>query len=492
MKILYASPEVVPFAKTGGLADVAGALPKAIKELGHDIRIVLPKYQMVDAAKWGLNLVASGIAVTIGNSTETADVYESVIPDSDVPVYFIGNDKFFNRKELYTVAGKDYEDNAERFIFYCKAALEFLKQKGWRPDIVHCNDWQSAMMIAYIKLLNDPYFSKAATVYSVHNMAYQGMFPKEKFGLTGISWDHLNYHEMEAYGTFNVSKTGFVYADMISTVSETYGKEIQTKEYGCGLDALLRERSQDILGILNGIDYDLWDPAKDPAIPKKYSVNTISLKYDNKAALQRKNGLKEDPKIPLVGIVTRLADQKGLDIIAGAIEDIFSLGYQMVVLGTGEPKYHELLKKEKLKHPDSIGVNLGFDAALAQLIYAGCDMFLMPSRYEPCGLGQMISFKYGTVPIVRKTGGLADTVFEYDTETGEGNGFVFTDPTSKAFLDTMKRALAVYKDKKSWDSLVKKIMKLDFSWNSSAKKYISLYMKAIAKVGERLPARLAA
>ncbi len=478
MKILFVSPEVVPFAKTGGLADVAGSLPKALKEIGHDLRIIMPLYGKIRNPKSEIRLFKV--------DSENVSVHEGRVPDTEVPVYFVDNEKYFgSRQELYQVKGIDYPDNLERFSLFSRAVVQFLKELDWRPDIVHCNDWQSALVIAYLKVLfkDDPFFKRTATVYSVHNMGYLGMFPKEKLPLTGLGSDQFRPEALEFWGNIALTKAGFVYADVINTVSETYAKEIQTPEFGHGLDGLLRYRTKDVYGIINGIDYDVWNPATDPNIPKRYSAATLSLKIQNKLELQKQNNLPQKKETPVIGMITRLADQKGLDILEGAIGDLMCEHCQLVILGTGDQKYHELLLKIKQKCPDHIGVNLKFDAILAELIYAGTDMFLMPSRYEPCGLGQLISFKYGTIPIVRKTGGLADTVHDFDPKTGEGEGFVFEEYSSKALLGAIKRAIENCHKKTIWKTLQEKVMELDYSWDASAKKYVSLYMKALAKIG---------
>jgi starch synthase len=347
----------------------------------------------------------------------------------------------------------------------------------WKPDIINANDWQSALIIMYLKTLykNDPFFSRVSTVYSIHNMGYQGTFPAEQIKITGLGWEYFNSASLEFYGKIALTKAGFVYADVINTVSPQYSKEIQTSEFGYGLEGLMQSRAQDLYGIVNGIDYELWNPESDPYIFKKYGPRTISQKAENKAALQKQNSLPQTD-VPLIGIISRLADQKGFDILSEDIENIMHLNLQIVLLGTGEPKYHELFLEMKKKYPEHLGLNLGFDAALAQLIYAGSDMFLMPSRYEPCGLGQLISYKYGTVPVVRKTGGLADTVIEGKT------GFVFEEYSASALHDTIKKAIEAYKDKKKWKGLMVRDMGLDYSWNASAKKYVELYEKASDKV----------
>lgn len=478
MKILYVSSEVVPFAKTGGLADVAGALPKSLEKLGHDVRIIMPKYKMVDSQKWGLRKIEWDIHVPVGDKAEIACIYEGKLPESKVTVYFVENDKYFDRSGLYQDKGVDYPDNCERFSFFCRAVVEFINCFAWKPEIVHCNDWQSALIIPIVKLISK--LPKVGTVYSTHNIGYMGTFPREQLYLTGFSWEMFTPDKLEFWGQIALTKAGFVFADIINTVSPTYAKEIQTPEFGFGLEGLLKFRKDRVFGVLNGIDYAVWDPARDKCLVKKYGIKSIPLKAENKKALQKENRITVKESIPLIGMITRLADQKGFDIFAEALDQIMHLNCQIVILGTGEPKYHELLKNVKRKYPDHIGLNLGFDAALAQRIYAGSDMFLMPSHYEPCGLGQLISFKYGTIPIVRKTGGLADTVHDYDVKTGNGDGFVFEEYTADALLASIKKAIDVFKNKKAWTGLIKKAMALDYSWDKSAEKYVELYRKALA------------
>jgi len=480
MKILYASGEVVPFAKTGGLADVAGALPDALSRLGNEVVVFMPKYRMVDEKKYNLVKVYENLPVKILDRTEYADVWSAKLPNSDVIYYFIANGKYFDRDGLYQDKGVDYPDNCERFSFFCRAVVEYIPKSSFMPEIVHCNDWQTALIIAYVKKLYK--WPETACVYSIHNMGYHGTFPKDQIFLTGFGWEMFTPETLEFWGNLALTKAGFVFADVINTVSETYAQEIQTDEFGYGLAGLLRSRHKDVFGILNGIDYHLWDPETDPKIVKNYGIKTISLKYENKAALQRINNLPEKSDIPVIGMITRLADQKGFDILASAMDEIMHLKCQLIILGTGEPKYHELLLGEKKKYPKHIGINLGFDAALAQLIYAGSDMFLMPSRYEPCGLGQLISYKYGTIPIVRKTGGLADTVHDYNPKTGKGDGFVFEEYSSDKLLDAIERAIDAYKNKKVWIPLVEKVMCYDYSWTASARKYMDLYKKAKNKL----------
>ncbi|MDI6731529.1 MAG: glycogen synthase GlgA [Candidatus Margulisbacteria bacterium] len=472
MRIFYVSPEVVPFAKTGGLADVAGSLPKTLAELGHDVRIIMPRYKMIDPKKWQLKKLND-------------EIWQGVLPGSKVMVYFYENEAYFaSRDGLYQLPGGiDYDDNLQRFSAFCQAGLRLLKAINWQPEIVHCNDWQSALAIAYLKATyaDDPFYKKMLTVYSIHNMAYLGLFNKELLPLTGLGWDQFTPDRLEFWGNFSLAKAGIVYSDVINTVSEKYAQEIQTAEFGCGLDGLLRSRAKDVYGIVNGLDYDVWNPATDKNIPRRYSPATLDLKVFNKLELQKRNSLPQKKETPVIGITTRLADQKGLDILSESLHAIMGLQCQLIVLGTGDQKYHDLLKEEKKRFPDQLGLNLGFDAALAELIYAGADMFLMPSHYEPCGLGQLISFKYGTIPIVRKTGGLADTVQNFNSKTGDGTGFVFEEYHSEALIRTIKNACDTFHKKNLWKALQEKVMRLDYSWEASAKKYVELYAKATGK-----------
>jgi len=480
MKILFVSSEVIPFAKTGGLADVAGALPKAIKEVGHDIRIYMPRYKRIDPEKWKLNPVVQHIKLEMGGAVEEVDVYETKMPGTDLSVYFAENGHFAERDELYMIKGKDYPDNCEAFLTFCRAAIPFLKKLDWIPDVIHCNDWQSAPIALYLHELRkrQPTLKRTATVYSIHNMAYQGSFPEEKIPLL----NEIDMGNLVLEGNINFAKAGILFADVINSVSETYSREIQTEEFGYNLAPLMQKRSADVYGIVNGLDYGLWNPAKDPKIVKRYSRMTLSLKGQNKSALQKEMGLPDEKDIPLMGIVSRLDVQKGFDLLGEAMEEIMKLKCQLVILGTGDPKYHRLLERMRKQYPGHIGIKLGYDADLAQRIYAGSDMFLMPSRYEPCGLGQLISFKYGTIPIVRKTGGLADTVHDLDSDSGKGDGFVFEEYSASALMDAVKRAMAVYKNRSAWSDIQDRVMQYDYSWDASAKKYISLYMKALDKV----------
>lgn len=455
LKVLFASSEVVPFAKTGGLADVAGSLPIALEALDVDVRVIMPKYRSIKTVDG---------ETTIGK---------------DVKVYLVENDDYFNRKELYGDKFGDYADNLDRFAFFSRQVLERCIKEGFKPDIIHCNDWHTALIPVYLNTIYkyDPFFANTRTLFTIHNIAYQGLFPKDDFPKMGLDWSLFHIHYFEFYGQINLMKAGIVYADAVSTVSPTYAREILTKEYGCGLEGVLQTRKDSLYGILNGIDYDIWNPATNTKLVKNYSIENPDDKYLNKEALQKGLGLKVDCDIPMIGIISRLADQKGMDILAKIINDILSMKVQFVLLGTGEHKYHVLLEKMAKAHQKNTSINLKFDAVLAEQIYAACDIFLIPSRYEPCGLSQMISFKYGTIPVARRTGGLKDSIRDYDPRTKEGTGFTFEEYKAEVFLATVKRALSLHQHRSAWRELVKKVMELDFSWKISAQDYIGLYTK---------------
>jgi starch synthase len=464
MKILLAASEVVPFAKTGGLADVAGALPLALEELGEEIIIAMPGYKAIQSRlrrdkiqKLNENISYS----TIGKN---------------IKVYFIENDEYFNRDGLYTDKTGDYKDNLERFSYYCKKTLGLLKQINFRPDIIHVHDWQAALIPVYLKNIykNNPFYKNIKTVLTIHNIGYQGLFAKEEFPKLGLDWSLFGIEGLEFFGKINILKGGLEFCDYINTVSPTYSKEIQTKEFGFGLEGVLNKRKYAVFGILNGLDYSIWNPETDKFIAKNFSLNSTDDKYRNKDDLQKFCKLPAKPKIPLLGIVSRLAEQKGFDILADAIDNICKMGLQLVILGTGDLKYHLILQNMVKKYPKVISLHLKFDDPLAHKIYAGSDIFLMPSKYEPCGLGQMISLRYGTIPLIFKTGGLADTV-------NEDNGFVFQRYNNDDLIKTIKGAVEVYKNKNAWGKLMHTAMKCNFSWKESAKKYIGLYAKATSE-----------
>lgn len=490
MRILFLSSEVMPFAKTGGLADVAGALPIELTRIGHEIIVVMPRYKKVDINKYKLKQVVTDINVKVGDKNITGAAYIGKIPNSRTKIYFIENNDLFEREGLYGTNEceyKDYKDNSERFIFYSKAALELCKKLDWSPDIVHCNDWQTGVVPLLLKTLykNDPLFKNSKSLFTIHNLAYQGIFDKEVIEQIGVSWDYFSFDKLEFWGKLSFLKGALIYADAINTVSIRYSKEIQTEEYGAGLDGVLQDRKKDLYGILNGIDYNFFNPMKDPNLHNNYNSRTLYHKEGNKEFLLRQLGLKYKKGVPLVSMITRLADQKGFDIFSEIAEKLFSLDIQLVVLGTGMDKYHKLLLKLEMEYPQKMKALLSYDPVLAQQIYAGSDIFLMPSHYEPCGLGQLISLKYGTIPVVRETGGLADTIVDFDLardfEQDRGNGFTFSEYSSKNFFNTIIRSLKVYKDKNAWSKIQANAMKADFSWKVSARTYENLYKKISEK-----------
>jgi len=492
MNILFVSPEVVPFAKTGGLADVAGAMPKYLGDFGHKVHIVMPLYKMVREKFPDLRPSGKMITVPIGQTEQQATIWSTTLPGSDVPIHFLDNPSYFDREELYGnyktegAAKGDFPDNNARFTFLSRGALETAIALDFKPDVVHCNDWQSALTPIYIKTLyaNHPFFAKCGTVFTVHNLAYQGIFWHWDITLTGLDWSIFNWRQLEFYGKLNLLKGGLVFSDVINTVSKQYAKEIQTPDFGFGLDGVLRDRSSDLFGIVNGIDYDVWSPDVDDLIPAKYSTDDHKGKAACKKALQEQNNLPTKD-VPLLGLISRLDNQKGFDILAPIIDELMKHDMQFVLLGTGDKRYHTLFENITKHYPDKAGINLTFNNKLAHEIEAGADMFLMPSRYEPCGLNQLYSLRYGTVPIVRSTGGLADTIVDATPEAladGTATGFSFEDYSGGALLDTIRRALKLYGNSAAWKKLMLTGMKQDWSWKRSAAEYVSLYETAIQKV----------
>ncbi|MFA5363109.1 MAG: glycogen synthase GlgA [Candidatus Omnitrophota bacterium] len=460
MKIAMCATEVVPFAKTGGLADVAGALPLALEKLGEEVIVIMPYYKTVK------NLKQVKIEKLKG------DVFYSVI-GKGIKVYFLDNPAYFDRDNLYSEKAGDYPDNLDRFSYYSRRALDLLKEIKFKADILHCHDWQSALVPVYLKARysSDAFYKNMKTVFTIHNIGYQGLFKQEEFPKLDLNWELFNMEALEYFGKINVLKGGLVFSDVINTVSSTYSREIQTKEFGFGLEGVLNKRRDSVFGIINGLDYDIWNPAKDRFIAKTFSVKSIADKSQDKEDLLKLSKLPVKKGVPLFGIVSRLAQQKGFDIIAEGIDEICRMNIQMVILGTGDQKYHDILEQMVKKYPKVISLHMKFDDALAHKIYAGSDIFLMPSHYEPCGLGQMISLRYGTIPLVFKTGGLADTV------TGK-NGFVFDQYNKEELIATIKKAVSAYKDAAKWDRLIAAGMACNFSWDASGKEYIALYKKA--------------
>ncbi|MEW6608140.1 MAG: glycogen synthase GlgA [bacterium] len=481
LKVIMVSPEVVPFAKTGGLADVVGSLPLALTKLGCEVRIVLPKYKIVEESEFSLLDIDKEVTFKVGETFQKAKIFSTKVAGV-ITVYFLEHE-YYNRDGLYgTTEEGDYKDNLERFTFFCGGTLELLKTIEYKPQVIHSHDWQTGLIPVYLKTLyqDDPFFEGVKTIFTIHNLAYQGVFPKDEFPITGLDKKLFTPNRLEFWDKLNILKGALIYADMLSTVSKGYAQEIMMTEYGCGLEGVLIERKNNLYGIVNGLDYQEWDPTMDKGITLGYDINTISRKAKNKKTLQQENNLPVDSEIPLIGMITRLASQKGLDILAEILDELMALNIQFVLLGTGDAKYHIKMEEIKEKYPDKASIHLTFDPPLAKKIYAGADMFLMPSKYEPCGLGQLISLRYGTIPIVRATGGLKDTVTNFDPQRKIGNGFVFEEYTSEALLSIIKEALYVFcNDKESWRRLILNAMSVNFSWECSAKEYIELYEKAM-------------
>ena len=479
MRVVYASSEAAPFAKTGGLADVAGALPPALARAGADTAVFIPLY--AKCRESGLSMEKTGVRlnVSVGGMMVDAGIWRSDI--GGVPVYLVEQDGFFDRPELYGTIYGDYPDNMERFAFFSRAVIEAVNALAMKPDVFHVNDWQTALIPVYAKTVyeNRKLFRHVPCLLTIHNMTYQGMFPAQRFPLLGLDWRLFNWREMEFYGRINLLKGGIVFSEAVSTVSRKYAEEITAPEYGAGLDGVLRERSGDLYGIINGVDYAVWNPSSDVLIPARYDADSLHGKAKCKKALQKEMGLPVKKGVPLIGMVGRLVDQKGLDIFSAALDGILKLGVQTVVLGTGMEHYHRVLTRTAAASPEKLAVKIGFDNGLAHRIEAGCDMFLMPSRFEPCGLNQLYSLRYGTVPIVHAVGGLADTVKDWDASDGAATGFCFHDYSPSALLEALRRALALYARPREWRRLMVSGMKQDWSWNRSASEYMSLYSRIL-------------
>ncbi|MBI2899980.1 MAG: glycogen synthase GlgA [Planctomycetes bacterium] len=469
MKVAFISPEVVPYSKTGGLADVCGALPQALAGLDVETCVVTPGYRCTKSAP--AEKVEAPVRIKVGD-TEVAPTFRRA-----GRVFFVDCDPYFDREGLYGTPNGDYKDNAARFVLFCRAAMELLRHVAV-PDVLHAHDWQAGLVPTYARTLYRSAYEKTKTVFTIHNLAYQGLFWHWDMPLTGLDWKHFHWKELEFFGKISFVKAGLVHSDAVVTVSPTYAREIQTPQHGCGLDGVLRERASVLHGILNGVDYAEWNPETDALLPACYSARAPAGKSSCKAALQKQCGLPEAPETPLVGMIGRLVEQKGIDLVLAVIEDLLKEDVQFVLLGSGDPRYQEALLGVQRRRPDRISVNIKFDNGLAHLIEAGSDLFLMPSRYEPCGLNQIYSLKYGTVPVVRATGGLADSVVGAATETmkkGTATGFAFADYSPVALADTMRRALGAYHEKKAWKKLMAAGMKQDFSWEKSARQYLKLY-----------------
>ncbi|MBK9331030.1 MAG: glycogen synthase GlgA [Ignavibacteria bacterium] len=481
--VLFVTSEVFPYSKTGGLADISNSLPQALNSLGNDVRIVTPKYGQLDERKLQIHEIKRLKDLKINaNGKETKfSIKSSFIhgKNTKAQMYLLENQDYFKNKGIYqnSKTKKDFPNNDERYIFFCKAAIEILEILQWKPDVIHCNDWQTGLIPAFIKTVykNNDYLKNIKTLFTIHNLAYQGNFPKSMFEKTGLPESVLSEKGGLHFGQFSFLKTALNFADKISTVSEKYSEEIRSdKDFGCGLEDVLNARKKDLTGILNGIDYSIWNPVVDKLIPYRYTYQEIPLKYENKRELLEKYKMVYDEEIPLLGIISRLVDQKGFDLIEKILPQLMKEDIKLIILGDGEEKYQKFLKNAEKKYKNKLAVEIGFDETLAHQIEAASDMFLMPSKYEPCGLNQMYSLRYGTVPIVRNTGGLADTIVDY--RKPNGNGFLFNKYDSDELLKIIQTALNMFKnDKAKWNKLLRQGMSLDFSWKVSAKKYMKLY-----------------
>ena len=494
MNILFASSEVAPFAKTGGLADVCGALPVDLAQLGHNVAVIMPAYRQVLEGGHAIEPLSVKFDVPIGNKIVPGRLLKGTLPGSRVPIFFVENSDYYDRPELYRVKGEDYKDNCERFVFFSRAVLESIHLLKLPLDVVHCHDWQTGLIPA---LLNLEYhhahgYEHIASLLTIHNLAYQGLFWHWDMGLTGLDWKYFNMHQMEFYGKLNLLKTGIAFADGITTVSQRYAEEIQSPDLGCGLEGVLQERREVLEGIVNGIDDTVWNPSIDIHLPAHYDVTSWREgKAANKAALQTELGLPLFPQTPLIGIIGRLADQKGFDLTAEVMRKwVREVEAQWVILGTGEPRYHELLEQLSREAPQKVAARLTFSEPLAHRIEAAADMFLMPSHYEPCGLNQLYSLRYGTVPIVRSTGGLADTVVDATDEAialGTATGFSFVSYEASALEYALSRAVSAFHHKPEvWRQLVETGMRQDWSWRKSAERYVEVYERVVARHQEQV------
>lgn len=475
LKVLFLAAEASPYIKVGGLADVAGSLPKALRALGHDVRLALPRHKLIDGARFNLKLATSPFPVPVGPDIKLTEVQEGAA--DGVPAYLLWDEYYFGRDRVY-----GYDDDAQRFIFFGRAILTFIRELGWQPDVIHANDWHTAFVPTWLATAGKavPFYAPIATAYTIHNVTYHGTTGNTILRFAGLD-GHVKHLDIEPPGAVNWMARGIVHSDVINAVSKRYAQEIQTPEFGAGMESLLKARHAErrLCGIVNGVDYEVFDPATDPHLAQRFDLASLDARALNKAALQREVGLPVRDDVPVIGLISRLVDQRGFDILSAVLDRLFARDVQFVLLGTGDKDYEEAFGALPKRFPQKAAVFLKFDAALAQRIYGGTDMFLMPSHFEPCGLGQIIAMRYGSVPVVRATGGLVDTVTEYDAARGKGTGFTFSDYSSDALWGALERALEIFRDKKAWRGLQERGMKADWSWAASAKKYDEMYRKAI-------------
>lgn len=483
LKIVMIASECVPYAKTGGLADVVGALPKILRAMGHDVIVVMPRYGRIDGEKFGLQTRLTSMGVWMGNTLEWCRVQQAY--NDDVPTFFIEHNVYFERPGLYHDDNmNDYLDNPRRFAFLSRAGLQLCRDLGFSPDIVHVHDWQTAPAAAYLKVWHwdDPVLGGAASVLTIHNMAYQGKYSAEHYPYMGLGWQNFTPEKFEDYGQVNFLKGGIHFADVVNTVSPTYAAETRTPQLGYGMAPYVNDRGDDYVGIINGVDYSEWSPAADPLIPAQYTPHDLAGKATSKEALQQRMALDVDPSIPVIGVVSRFADQKGLHLLAASIESMVeNMRVQFAILGSGDKGLERFFGGLPARYPGRVGCFIGYNNELSHLIEAGADFFIMPSIYEPCGLNQIYSLKYGTLPIVRATGGLDDTVEQYDEATGSGTGFKFWDASPNAVYYTVGWAVSTYYDRPHHiDRMRQAAMARDFSWQRSADRYVDLYARAMA------------
>jgi starch synthase len=488
MKIAMIASECVPYVKTGGLADVVGALPGVLRKLGHKVIVILPLYSMIDYKRHRLKPSITSLGVWMGNTQEWCSVHQTDMQGT--PVYFIESNKYFSRYGLYhDLSYNDYLDNPRRFGLLTRAGLQLCKDIGFKPDIVHAHDWHTALAPAFLKIWhwNDPILGNAASVLTIHNIAYQGVYDRESYDYLGLRWENFTSQKFEDHGEINFLKGGIVYADMVNTVSPTYARESRSPAGGYGLAPFLNDKGDNYWGILNGCDYEMWNPTTDTFLPARYSLDDLSGKATCKRALQERLGLEVNPNIPIIGVVSRLVGQKGLDLLAQAIDRIVSqMQVQFAVLGSGEKDLEAFFGQIPTRYPGRVGSFIGYSDELAHWIEAGADFFIMPSIYEPCGLNQMYSLKYGTLPIVHATGGLDDTVQQYDEATGAGTGFKFWEISSNAIYYTVGWAVSTYYDRpQHMQLMIRQAMQQDYSWEKSAEAYLALYERAVeVKLGK--------
>jgi len=482
MKILFASSEVYPFAKTGGLADVAGSLPSALSRLGHDVKVVMPWYRFISEEQWGIKKLREFFVRHAGRKEEIV-LFTGVLPKTAVEILFVSCEPLSRRSGLYQESGTDYPDNLEGFSLFSRAILEIPKILNWSPDIFHLNDWQTALVPAYLRAYysKDPYLKQAATLFTIHNLSFQGIFPEHDFPKLDLPPDYFSPDGIEYYGNINLMKAGITYSTILNTVSPTYSREILTPEYGCGLEGLLQKRQNDLYGILNGADYQKWNPAQDRSLSRCYSTKAMEGKTYCKSALQRKCKFPEK-NVPLISVVSRLTVQKGIDLVIDLIDELMALDIQLIILGIGHPDMENRFKEAGKKHADKLSIHLTFDEKFAHRVFAGTDIFLMPSRFEPCGLSQLYAMRYGAFPVVRRTGGLADTITDatpLNIRNGLANGLQFESATPASLLNGLRLAIAFYRDPPLWHRMVQAGMTADFSWSRSANDYLRAYRLAL-------------